>query len=140
MIFPFIVIEALMKDEGFRARPYKDTMGKTTVGYGRNLDDNPLTIPEAKALLLNDVTRTVAAMDARMPWYRTLNDVRKAVLINMAFNLGVLGLLTFRKMIAAIQRGDFVEAAREMRSSKWYQQVGHRAERLAKEMETGEQA
>lgn len=138
MIFPPMVLTALMQDEGFCAKPYKDTEGKTTLGYGRNLDDNPLTITEAKALLYNDVTRTVADLDRMIPWWRNLNEVRQSVLVNMAFNMGALKLIGFRKMIAALQAGDYATAAKEALDSKWAKQVGHRAVRLAEELRTGE--
>lgn len=136
---PFVVI-ALMADEGFRSRPYKDSVGKITIGYGRNLDDNPLTIQEAEYLLVSDIDRASAQLDARLPWWRTLDDVRQSVVLNMCFNMGILRLLGFRRTLTSIQNGDFETAAREMLDSRWAQQVGHRAQRLAQEMKTGVRA
>lgn len=129
--------ETLMLDEGFRGQPYLDTVGKVTIGFGRNLDDKPLTKAEAAVLLEHDIRDTVRDLDRRLSWWRNLDDVRQEVLGNMAFNLGINGLCAFVKMLAAARRGDFRAAAAEMRDSKWYRQVGGRAVRLAQQMETG---
>jgi lysozyme len=59
-------------------------------------------------------------------------------MINMAFNLGFAGMMKFKKMIAAIEKKDFEQAATEMLNSRWADQVGERADRLAKMMFTGD--
>ena len=66
-------------------------------------------------------------------WY-DLTPERRSVLINMAYNLGVNGLINFKKMIAALKIGDYEKASVEMKDSKWYRQVGNRAVRLRQEM------
>jgi lysozyme len=65
-------------------------------------------------------------------------DARRGVLVNMAYNLGVTGLLSFKKMLSAYKKGAFVEAAQHMLDSKWAKQVGDRAKRLAEQMRSGE--
>lgn len=137
MIWPPFVIAALMRDEGFRGFPYKDSVGVTTIGFGRNLEANPLTRDEAEHLLVNDLADTVERMDRLMPWFRGLDAVRQGVMINMAFNLGVLGLLTFKNTLKAVREARYDDAADGMLKSKWAQQVGQRAVRLAQEMKTG---
>jgi lysozyme len=138
VIWPPFVVAALQVDEGFRGTPYKDQVGKVTIGYGRNLDANPLTPDEAAYLMQNDLARAAKGLDNALPFWRTLNDVRQGVLVNMTFNMGIQGLLGFPKMIACLKVGDFVGAAAEMRNSKWYGQVqASRSHRLADEMETG---
>ena len=127
----------LMTDEGFRGVPYLDTVGKLTVGFGRNLVDKPLTRAEAAWLLRNDVTDTMHSLDSRFPWWRTLDDVRQSVMVNMAYNLGTAKLGQFVKCLAALKSGDYVTAAAEMRDSTWARQVGARATLLARQMETG---
>jgi lysozyme len=77
------------------------------------------------------------ALDQKIPWYLGIGWARQAVLLNMGFNLGVTGLLKFKKMLAACQSMDFKRAAAEMRSSAWAGQVKSRAEELIKQMETG---
>jgi|SRR5690554_6313570 len=127
----------LKRHEGLRLKPYRDTVGKLTIGYGRNLDDNGISEPEAEMLLDNDIDR-VAGELYRIRGYNTLSPVRQTVIANMAFNLGTPGLMGFRRMWAAIERQDYESAAREMLDSKWARQVGSRATELAEIMRDGE--
>jgi len=129
-------IEQLKIDEGFRGRPYKCTAGKTTIGYGRNLDDNPLTKEEAEYLLKNDLQK-VAKEATKLGWYADLKPERRSVIIQMIFNLGLPRFLKFKKTIQAIKDKDYNTAAIEMLDSKWARQVGQRANRLAEQMRCG---
>lgn len=129
--------DQLIRDEGLRLKPYKDGVGKLTIGVGRNLDDVGLSLGEAEYLLDNDIRRATSDVVARIPWCHTLDDVRFAVLVNMSFNLGIGGLLGFTKALAAMEKGEWQAAANAMLDSKWRRQVGIRAERLARQMETG---
>lgn len=128
----------LVRDEGLRLKPYKDTVGKTTIGIGRNLDDVGISRDEAYLMLTNDILRTSDSLDANLPWWKTLNEIRQRVLLNMAFNLGINSLLGFKNTLAMIQAGKYEEAAVGMLSSKWAGQVGARAQRLAEQMVKGE--
>lgn len=128
----------LTRDEGLRLKPYRDTVGKLTIGIGRNLDDVGISQDEAMHLLDNDIARTTAALDKAIPWWRSLNDVRQRVVVNMAFNLGVAGLLGFKNTLAAMKAGRYADAAWGMLASKWATQVGERAKRLAAMMAKGE--
>src|ERR1035437_5432659 len=96
------IIDQLMRDEGFRADVYTDTVGKRTIGYGHNLDANPLpdlvtpvTTAQALSILGKDVERISTFLITRLPWVTTLGDARYGVLQNMSFNMGVNGLLEF---------------------------------------------
>ncbi len=129
--------DELIRDEGLRLKPYVDSAGKVTIGFGRNLDDKGITADEASVLLMNDIAETCLALDRALPWFSRLDDVRQRVLANMAFNVGVRGLLKFSYMLAAVENGDWTTAARGMRDSKWAKQVGSRAVRLSVMMETG---
>lgn len=131
------LIEQLKKDEGFRGKPYRCTAGKLTIGFGRNLDDVGISVGEAEFLLYQDVADVEQALN-EIPGYAALDDVRQTVLANMAFNLGLTRLLKFKKMRAALRAGDFNTAATEMLDSLWARQVGTRADRLARQMRTGE--
>ncbi len=131
------LVKALILDEGARNFPYKDTVGKLTIGVGRNLDDRGLSDQEIGVLLENDIAIVVDELDRHLPWWREMNDVRQRVLANMCFNLGWPKLRGFVNTLAAMQRGDYQVAADGMRASLWARQVGHRAKRLAWEMETG---
>ena len=126
-------IDQIKIDEGFRGQPYKCSAGKTTIGYGRNLEANPLTKAEAQFLLENDLKKTVKKL-SRYGFYTNSNPQVRAILINMAFNMGINGLTKFKKMISALESKDYAEAATQMLDSKWAKQVGNRAKRLANQM------
>ena len=132
------LIRHLIRDEGLRLKPYVDTVGRTTIGIGRNLTDVGISEGEAYAFLENDLDKVEEALDRSLPWWRGLDAVRQEVLQNMAFNLGINGLLGFKNTLAAVKAGLWANAARGMRASRWAKQVGARAERLAAAMETGE--
>ena len=119
-------------------RPYRDSIGKLTIGVGRNLEDKGISQREADTLLDNDLGEYSAAVVARIPFAHRLDDARRGVLINLAFNMGVEGLLKFTKTLALIEAGDYAGAADEMLRSKWAKQVGARAQRLAEQTRTGE--
>ncbi len=127
----------LTRHEDLRLKPYRDTVGKLTIGVGRNLDDFGLTKKEVLYLLHNDVTRVMQEVKRAFPWYFRLNAVRQNVVLNMVFNLGLLRFLGFEKTIKAIKDKNWDMAAREMLDSKWAVQVGNRAKELAKMMKTG---
>jgi lysozyme len=129
---------ALRRDEGIRLKPYRDTVGKLTIGIGRNLDDVGISHREADYLLDNDIDAAEQDCRRAFPWFGELNSVRQGVLINMAFNLGIVRLKQFVRTLAAVQRGDYATAAKGMLASKWATQVKGRAARLAAEMERGE--
>ncbi len=128
------IINQLKRHEGFRSKPYLDTVGKLTIGFGRNLDDVGISMYEAERLLKNDVTKVRERLIKELPIFLELSPVRQAVLENMAFNMGLDGLKRFKKMIAAVNASDYKRAANEMLDSKWAQQVGNRAIELAEQM------
>lgn len=130
--------DQLIRDEGKRYRPYRDTVGKLTAGVGRNLDDVPFSDDEIALMLTNDIQAATTGLAKALPWTSRLDSVRLAALINMAFNLGLPSLLGFRNTLALIQSGQYTRASDEMLASKWATQVGDRAKRLAKQMATGE--
>src|SRR3989338_8096197 len=115
--------DCLIRDEGVRLKPYRDSVGKLTIGVGRNLDDKGLTRAEAEALLDNDIRDAEADVAHRLPWSAQLDEPRRGVLVMLAFNAGIGGLLTFRKMLAAMGRGAWAEAARELVESHFLPQV-----------------
>lgn len=130
--------EQLKKHEGLKFKPYTDTVGKLTLGVGRNLIDKGITEQEALFMLNNDVDYFYSKLCQRINWMKTLDDARQNVLVNMAFNLGIAGLMSFKKMLLACEHGNFKIAATEMLNSKWAKQVGNRAVELSEQMRTGE--
>jgi lysozyme len=140
-----LLIAELRRDEGVRYSIYLDSMGVPTVGVGHNCKVSPLpagwacpvTDAQVDQLLTQDLKNTFAQLDAHLPWWRQLDDVRARVVANMAFNMGVADLMTFHNALFAMQRGSYAVAAAGMLSSKWARQVGARAQRLASAMEYG---
>lgn len=129
--------DQLLRHEGLRLKPYRDSVGKLTIGVGRNLDDVGISHEEALFLLDNDISQARARVLHVLPWAAHLDTSRFEVLINMAFNMGITGLLGFPKFLGALESGDFPTASREMLDSEWAAQVGQRAQELAQIMRTG---
>jgi len=147
----------LERDEGLKLKAYKDTVGKWTIGVGRNLDDVGLRLHEmeklnisldsvklkgitgeqAMYLLDSDIDGVMVDLDMHLPWWRTLDEVRQRVLCNMCFNLGINGLMGFKNTLKLISTKRYREAADNMLLSKWAGQVGKRANRLADLMRLG---
>lgn len=128
----------LVRDEGRRQYPYRDTVGKLTIGCGWNLDDNGLPDDVIDVLLDRAIDHAVQAVEAIEPRWQGLTPERQRVLVNMAFNLGPLKLALFKKFWAAV--GEYLSggdasaldrAAGHMLDSLWAKQVGARAHRLA---------
>lgn len=143
-----LLIAELERDEGIRGDLYDDATGKTlkpgmmlvgnpTVGCGHNMLANPLSQPDIDRFLENDIASACLDLDKALPWWRSLDDVRQRVLLNLCFNMGVAGLQSFHNTLGAIRGDDYAAAAKGMRESLWAKQVGARAERLSKMMETG---
>ena len=130
------LIKQLKKHEGVELKPYKCTSNKLTIGIGRNLEDVGISEHEAEYLLMNDLDTYMKAAKT-YDWYNGLNDARKAVIVNMLFNMGQTNFNKFLKMKRALDVGDHAEAAKQMLESKWAKQVKGRSEELAAQMETG---
>ena len=126
----------IMKDEGWRAKPYKDTEGVLTIGFGTNI--TRITREEGEALLdlrLNKIINfDLLSFTEELP---NLNDARKIVLISMLYQLGLYGVKKFTQMRQAIKDKDFNRASIEMLDSRWHKQTPHRCRRLAEIMRTG---
>lgn len=127
----------IIPEEGVRLKPYLDSVGKLTIGVGRNLDDRGITTDEAMYMLRNDLRLVEQQLAVNLPWAFKLNDVRQRVLADLAFNMGIVGLLGFKNTLAAIERGDYETAAVQMLESKWASQVKGRALVLAEMMRSG---
>ena len=130
------LLQQLERHEGFRSKPYQDSVGVLTIGIGTNIEQG-ITRPEAYALLRIRLDAIKGELFRAYPHAQVMQQVRLDVLTNMAYNMGVPRLMTFKKMFAAIDRKDYADAAREMLDSKWSRQVGKRSEELALQMANG---
>jgi len=128
--------EQLKEDEGLRQVPYQDTRGNWTVGYG-HLMKNPLPLSLCEALLDIDIAQAEVALLRAFPWVTSISANRYVVFVNLTFNMGVGGLRTFTKMLAAAQKGDWNTASAELLDSDYAKQTGARAVRLAAQLKTG---
>lgn len=132
------IFEQLKHHEGVRRLPYECPAGKLTIGVGRNLDDRGLSDDEIDLLLRNDIWTAMQELDAVWPEWRKLSRNRQDALIDMMFNLGRTRFRKFEKFLSALKSGDYAKAADEMLNSKWANQVGKRAETLARMMREDE--
>jgi lysozyme len=130
--------EMLELHEGKKSKPYLDTVGKTTIGIGRNLTDRGLSEDEIQYLFKNDVKLATEELEKSHPWTKNLDPVRKAVLIDMSFNMGMPVLNQFVNTLKYVKNGEYAKAATAMLQSRWSTQVGNRAKRLANMMQYGQ--
>lgn len=131
--------DQLVIHEGLSEKPYRDTVGKLTIGVGRNLDDVGISRAEALYLLDTDITR--AENDAAtLPWFAGLDPVRCNAVVELVFNMGFANFpARWRETPEALARGAYALAANLLRSSRWYSQVGPtRGERICRMIETGQ--
>ena len=131
------MIEQLVDHEGLELHPYEDSLGIITIGVGRNLEERGISEDEAFYLLANDIDIIWDELIKQHPIVEDLDDQRQMILLDMAFNMGVPRLGKFKKMWAAIEDGDMIEASKQALDSRWADQVGRRAERLAERLTFG---
>lgn len=145
------LLKDLVRDEGLELAAYPDSEGFLTIGIGRLIDKRRgggISEEEAYYLAGHDIDAVEADLDRALPWWRSLSEPRQRALANMCFNLGISKLLEFRKALRALAIAQgcgtgpvaqhyYAEAAREMLDSKWADQVGERAERLAQMVREG---
>ncbi len=129
--------EQLRLHEGVRLFPYVDSVGKITIGCGRNLSDKGISEAEARQFLDADINNAILDM-ATFPWFATLDPVRQRALVDLCFNIGLPRLRGFRKMLDACARQEWTRAAHELLDSTYAEQVGKRARTLAHMLKTGE--
>ena len=135
------LLRQLQRDEGFKDHAYQDHLGYWTIGFGRLIDERKgghITLEEGLFFLNNDIDNKTEELLKRLPWVNDLDDARKGVLVNMAFQLGVDGLLKFKNTLELIKSGKYKEASDAMLDSLWAKQTPNRASRLSAQMKTGE--
>lgn len=135
------LIKQLRSEEGEVLHVYNDSMGFATIGVGRLIDKRKgggITAEESAYLLGNDIAKVSEQLDAKLPWWRQLDDARQAVIQGMAFQMGIDGLIGFKNTLKMIESGDYEGASKGMLSSLWAKQTPGRANRMSKQMKTGE--
>ena len=139
------IINRIKRHEGCRLRPYRDSLGFWTVGWGHKMESigpsilaDGITQEDADRLLIDDILKSYHGV-SRLPAMvlNNCNDVRKGILIEMCFQLGYGGVLKFKRMLRAIQNNDFERAANEMVFSLWHSQTPTRCQELSEVMRHG---
>jgi len=131
------LIRQLRIHEGVKQFPYKDSVGKWTIGVGRNLTDRGVTMDTVDCMLKEDIELALHELDSVYPDWKDLSENRQLVLANMMFNMGAPTYLTFVKFWSALRQGDWEEATVQMLDSRWAGQVGNRARELSALMREG---
>jgi lysozyme len=134
------LVRQLKGDEGVRESAYKDHLGYLTIGVGRLIDERKggkLRPDEITYLLNNDIDDRIEALTRALPWFQDLDDARRGVLLNMAFQLGTQGLLRFERTLGLVRDGKYEEAADAMLLSRWAEQTPKRAKRMSEQMRDG---
>lgn len=136
------VADRLFSDEGFVPHVYEDSKGFLTIGPGILVDKRRgggITLDEGRYLLMNRIVARTAEVRDRFPWWKRLNAARQQIIVCMAYQLGTNGVANFKRMVTALERGDFVTAAAEMLDSNWAREdAPERAKRMANMMERGD--
>lgn len=122
------VVSFVKQEEGFREKPYLDTLGVPTFGIGFTY----ITEEEADVILAGRIEEIKTKLTEVYDWYDNLTEARKAVMISMVYQLGFNGLSKFKRFLAAMADGDYSTASYEMLDSLWARQTPHRAERQSK--------
>lgn len=141
-----LAFKIISVEEGFSAVPYRDHLKYPTIGWGRLLSKDtksPLpsitTTKEAERPWVDKrIQEITLSLSSRFPlaWGKC-NDVRKAVLISCAYQLGVAGLSAFKNMWTAIEKQDWTEASKQMLDSLAARQTPNRWKRNASMMSSG---
>lgn len=134
------VRDLIREHEGEVNHAYQDSLGYWTIGVGRMIDrkmGGHITHEEAMFLLDNDIAKCREVAD-QFTWFRSLDEVRQAAILDLLFNLGETKYLKFVQFNAAMSVKDYPWAVEELKESRWYSQVGRRAPRLCSMLLTGE--
>lgn len=131
-------VNLIADDEGFRSKVYTDSKGFPTIGFGFNLTNVEIPISVALDWLGIIISNIEHDLEKYLPFWNNLSDARKYVLINMAYQMGVNGLLNFHNMIKSLSNKNYSQAAIDMKDSLWYREFTNRASRLQKIMISGE--
>lgn len=134
------VEDQLRLDEGEKLHAYQDHLGYWTIGIGHLIDKRKgggITPEISRIIFQHDLREVRKGLTRALPWFPRLDLARQGVLVNMAFQMGVGGLLKFRDTLAHVEAGDYREASAEMLNSKWARQTPERAQRLSIQMQSG---
>ena len=123
--------DRLIRHEGNKLRMYPDSVGKWTIGVGRNLSDRGISASESDLMLDNDIAAARHDFQLHLPWANDLPPPIPDVLIEMIFQMGVGKVLAFRQTLSALQAKNYTLAAEAMLDSMWAKETPARAQELS---------
>jgi lysozyme len=132
------LINQIARHEGLRTKPYLDTEGVWTIGYGHNLNE-PITDADARHILLSDIQKAIDGCVHAFPWFLELSQPRQDAMIDLAYNMGIARLSGFKKFLAAMALGNYDEASYHLLDSRWAAQVKGRSVEVANMIRGSEQ-
>ena len=125
------LIDSIKKHEGFIDHVYKDKLGLDTIGYGTLM---PITEEEATLLLQHRLDNMILELSSKQPVYSRLPKEKADIIAEMAYQMGIAGVLNFHNMWKALDNSDYEKASKEMLDSKWANQTPKRAKELSERM------
>ena len=125
------LIDNIKISEGYRSKVYKCTEGYDTIGYGFAIKDLELDEDICDMILERKVGKLVERLEKNLPYLRSLPKDAQDVLIEMAYQMGVSGLLKFKKTLMYVESKDYKDASVEMLDSRWAKQTPNRAKKLS---------
>lgn len=131
------IAERIKESEGLCLLPYKCPTGHLTIGYGHNLEHG-ISKEVAEVLLMQDIEQAIRQIKHHFVWWPKLTEARLFVLIDLVFNMGISKLLTFKKMLSALEAGKYETAAKELLNSRYALQVKVRAKENAAMLKFGD--
>jgi len=130
----------LIRDEGLRLTPYRDSLGYLTIGIGHIIGKGEtfttLTREQALDILDSDIMIAERRLTNILPSWRSLDEVRQRAALNLVFNLGYK-LADFKRFLHAAKSGDWEKAADHLTQSRWFKQVKLRGPRIVHAIRTG---
>ncbi len=130
--------QRIKRHEGLTLIPKPDAKGMYVIGYGHDIPESEAsnypdgcTLEDAMNWLDADIEKATEQVNNALPWVYTLSELRHNVLIEMCFQIGINGLLGFHNTLAAIERGDYADAAARMKASEWHTETPGRCDELA---------
>jgi len=119
--------DLIVKNEGIRAKMYRCENGFATIGVGHNLDTTPITKDAIEMIFNDDVQFLIEMLNVYVPWWMTKSHKVRMVLLDVSFNLGIAGLLKFKRMLSHIENDNYMGASAELLNSRYAKQVPKRA-------------
>lgn len=134
-----ILADTIRKAEGFRPSAYMDTRGYWTIGYGTLIDKRGggISTNEADILMMNRLQKAANDVFTNLPWVYKISSPRQNALFEMAFQMGINGLLDFKNMLSDMEAYNFNDAAMQALNSDWARQTPQRASRIALAIKSG---